>query len=96
MAIVILLTLRAREGDFGTLKDAMRATLPDTAAREGCLGVWACADPETESLLVYERWRDRAAQQSYMAWRAGRGDIERLSGLLREPAHFETREDVFG
>lgn len=96
MTIVVLLKLKAREGAFDTLKDTMRATLPDTAARDGCLGIWACADADDESLLVYERWRDRAAQQSYMGWRASRGDIERLSALLREPAHFDTREDVFG
>lgn len=95
MAIVVLVTLKAREGQFEMLKQAMRATLPDTATRAGCLGIWACADAQDESLLVYERWQDRAAQQAYIGWRAGRGDIERLAALLREPARFDTREDIY-
>lgn len=95
MPVVVLLHLKARPDSFETLKSTMAAILPDTRAFEGCLGISACADPEDHGVLVYERWQTKADQETYIGWRAGRGDLDKLATLLRAAPVFETREDLF-
>lgn len=95
MSVVVLLTLKAKPEAFEGLKSGLAQTLTETIAFKGCLGVHACADPETHSLVLYERWEDKSAQEAYIAWRTERGDMDGMGAALREPPLFETRDEVF-
>jgi len=95
MSVVVMLTLKAKPEAFEDMKAQMAETLKDTNRFEGCLGVYACADNDDHSLIVYERWTAPEAQQKYIAWRQERGDLDAMGEALRAAPTFETREDVF-
>lgn len=95
MTVVVLLHLKAKPEAFETLTATLAAILSDTRAFEGCRGIHACASPGDHSALVYERWDSKAHQEQYIAWRAKRGDLDKLAALLRAEPVFETRDDVF-
>ncbi len=95
MSVVILVTLRTKPEAFEGLKSGLPQILPETVAFKGCLGIHVCADPDTHTLLIYERWESKADQEAYIAWRTGRGEMAGMAAALREPPAFETREDIF-
>lgn len=95
MSVVILLTLKARPEAFEGLKSGLAGILPDTNAFAGCLGVYACADPDTHTLMLYERWNTPEDHDRYAAWRAESGGMKGLGEALREPPVSQTLEDVF-
>ena len=83
MACTVILTVRPKEGMRDTLVDTFRAILPDTRAFDGCLGVTVTQNmDDADSLVVIEQWSTRAHYEKYLAWRAERGDIDKLMGLL--------------
>ncbi len=95
MSVVVILTARAKEGQYETLVETFKAILPDTAARDGAELIRACADPADKAVRVYEVWDGIESQKAYMQWRAERGDLDKLGALLREPPVFEELEDIF-
>ncbi len=95
MSVTVMLTLGAKEDEFTTLEDTMKAILPDTAARDGAELISAGSDPETKTCVVYEVWDKIESQQAYMAWRTERGDIDKLVSLLREPPQLDVMTHIF-
>jgi len=89
MSIVIRLTVKAAEGKYEQLAERMQAILPDTAARAGAELIRAAGDPASGTIIVYEEWDCLESQQAYLAWRAGRGDIDGIGPLLSEPPRFD-------
>lgn len=88
MSIVVVLALKAKADQYETLKATMQAILPDTIAFEGCLGVEAGFNDADQSMLLYERWETKAAQEKYLGWRTETGALEALGAMLREPPVF--------
>lgn len=95
MSVTVVLTLKAKPGTYADLAATMAAILPDTAARDGAELIRAAGDPETETVIVHEIWDRIESQQTYLAWRAERGDLETLGRMLREPPKFDTLATIF-
>ena len=95
MSVVVMLTLKAKDDQYDTLKATMKAILPDTAARDGAELIRAAADPDDKAVKVYEVWDRIESQQAYIGWRKERGDLDKLGALLREAPTFEVLEDIF-
>ena len=95
MAIVIDLHLKAKDNEsYAALYGTLQAILPDTAAREGAILISCSADPSSMTFIVHEVWDSLENQQSYIAWRKERGDLDKLATLLGEKPEFVTREHV--
>lgn len=95
MSVVVILTAKAKEGQYETLVSTFKAILPDTAARDGAELIRAAADPGDQAVKVYEVWDRIESQKAYIQWRAERGDLDKLGAMLREPPVFEVLEDVY-
>lgn len=95
MSIVINAHFKAKDDQFETLCATMKAILPDTAARDGAELISCMADAGTKTVVVHEIWDRKESQEAYLAWRAERGDIEKLVAMLREPPEFVEMEHVF-
>lgn len=95
MSVTVILTLKAKEDMFEQLEGTMKAILPDTVARDGAELISAASDADSKTVIVYELWDRIESQQSYMAWRTERGDIDRLVALLREPPQVDVLNHIF-
>ena len=95
MSVVVQLTLKAKDDQYDTLVGAMKAILPDTAARGGAEIISCCANPSDKSVRICEVWDKIESQQAYMGWRTERGDIDKMVAMLREPPLIEDMEHVF-
>ena len=86
MTCTVLLELKMPEGKAGEMIETLRAILPDTRARDGCVGVEVQQDQDNaETLVLIQRWQSRADYESYLAWRTERGDIDKLGAMLAGP-----------
>jgi len=96
MPIVVLVTFKAKPEAFEGLKSGLAGILPDTRDFPGSLGVSACADPASHTILIHERWNTPEDQQKYMAWRNEGGGMDGLGESLVAPPEFQTLEHIFG
>jgi quinol monooxygenase YgiN len=94
MSVVVQLTLKAKEDQYDTLVGTMKAILPDTAKYDGAELISCSADPATKTVMIWEVWDKIESQQAYFAWRTGRGEIDALVGMLREPPQVDEMEHV--
>jgi quinol monooxygenase YgiN len=76
MAVTVVLELHLKpEGVADTLSDLERQ-LPDTRAYDGCLSVETFVDQDDPChVVLIERWREKADQERYLAWRAETGSL---------------------
>lgn len=95
MSVTVMLTLKAKDDMFEQLEGTMKAILPDTATRDGAELISAASDAASKTVIVYELWDRIESQQAYMAWRAERGDIEKLVSMLREPPQVDVLNHIF-
>ncbi|MEM7270697.1 MAG: antibiotic biosynthesis monooxygenase [Pseudomonadota bacterium] len=95
MSVTVMLTLRAKDDSYDQLKQTMSAILPDTAKRDGAEFIGCSADDAAKTCVLYEVWDKIESQQSYMAWRTERGEIDALVGMLREPPQVDVLEHIF-
>ena len=94
MSIIVQLTVTAPPEKYQQLYDTFVAILPDTAKAAGAIHISCAADPENNSLRVWEIWEKVEDQQAYMQWRQDRGDLEKLGALMAKPPVFETMEHL--
>ena len=94
MSVVINLHLKAKEDQYETLHQTLIAILPDTAKYAGAELISCMANPADKSFIVHEVWDQKSSQEAYMAWRAERGDVDKLVTMLREAPVFEELEHM--
>lgn len=94
MSIVVNVIFKAKDDQYQALYDTLVAILPDTAAREGAELISCAADPDDKSFEIHEVWDTIDNQKAYLEWRAGRGDVDKLVAMLREPPVFAEREHL--
>jgi quinol monooxygenase YgiN len=96
--VTVLLTMKTKPGRASELLAIFREILPDTRAREGCLGVDVVRDlDDPDSILLIQEWAERSNHESYRAWRAEQGTSALFAHLIAEPAtlrYCEQRRDV--
>jgi quinol monooxygenase YgiN len=86
MAITVLLEIRTQPDKADDMVQWMHDNLPDTRARQGAGKMELIVDQDDPThMVVYEIWDSKADQEAYVAWRAERGDIEVLGGMLVAP-----------
>lgn len=95
MSINVLLEIEAAAGKADELKAMFRDILVDTRAREGCEGLTVHQDQDNpNTILLIERWVDRAAYETYLAWRAGPGATPQLANFVAGPPAIRYFDDV--
>jgi len=83
MTIDVTLELVVSEENREALLNTLEAILPDTRSYKGCQSiVVTCNDDDPLNILLLEKWDTRADHESYVAWRAERGDLEKMGALL--------------
>ncbi|MBV1899626.1 MAG: antibiotic biosynthesis monooxygenase [Cycloclasticus sp.] len=86
MAIDVTLELQVSEENREALLNTLEAILPDTRSYKGCQSiVVTCNDDDPLNIVLLEKWDTRVDHESYIAWRAERGDLDKLGALLAAP-----------
>jgi quinol monooxygenase YgiN len=83
VAITAILDLRLKADSLETAPKILRATLADTRAFPGCLGVTVLTDIDDPAhVLVYETWESVEHDRAYRAWRASPEGASELGTIL--------------
>jgi quinol monooxygenase YgiN len=98
MAVRVVVRLQAKPGEGDRLVEIVKRITPDSVAQDGAGAFELIRDLEDpDTVLVMERWRDRASHESYMKWRAEseagqEGGRELFAVLGADPviAYYET------
>ncbi len=98
MALTALLELQLKPDALETANKVMHATLADTRAFPGCLGVTVLVDSKDPAhIVVHETWESAEADRAYRAWRAtpeGASDLGSVLAGAPTLTLFTEAEDV--
>lgn len=97
MAVMVTVEFRFKPEAADAMIEAMKASLPDTRAYDGCQDVKSYYEAETHSLLLVEIWDSAAHQQAYIGWRAETGMMDSIGDALADAPIFRTfdiRDDI--
>jgi heme oxygenase (mycobilin-producing) len=86
--VIAILDMQLKDDALGRANEVIRATLTDTRAFPGCLGVTVLVDvAQPTHVIAYEQWESVEADAAYRAWRATpEGRSELGSVLAAAPA----------
>ena len=95
MSFVLVVRMRAKEGEEQRVLDVVRELAAETRKEPGCEAYVPCVDPEDpRSLLFYEQYADKAAFEAHGAsehfQRLAVGQLWDLLDGPRERSFFET------
>jgi heme oxygenase (mycobilin-producing) len=83
VAITAILDLQLRQESLETAPAVLHATLTDTRAFPGCLGVTVLIDSaDPAHVVVYESWESIEHDRAYRAWRASDEGASELGSIL--------------
>lgn len=86
MAITAMLDLQLKADSLETAHKVLHATLTDTRAFAGCLGVTVLVDSDDPAhVVVYETWESIEHDRAYRAWRASPEGASELGSVLAAP-----------
>lgn len=95
--VILLATLVPRAGREADLRNAVLSIVPDVLREDGCQS-YAAHEPEDQrgTIVMYERWRDRAAFEAHGSGPSFTSLSARFDDLLAAPLdlHFLTALDV--
>jgi quinol monooxygenase YgiN len=98
VAITAVLDLKLKAGALETAHEIIHATLTDTRAFPGCLGVTVLVDTgDPTHVIAVETWESLERDQAYRAWRATPDGRSELGSVLAAPptlTKFTTAEGV--
>jgi quinol monooxygenase YgiN len=98
VAITAILDLQLRADSLETAHDVLRATLTDTRAFPGCLGVTVLVDSaDPAHVVVYETWESIEHDRAYRAWRATPDGASALGSIVvaaPKLSHYTVAEGV--
>ena len=98
MAITAILELQLKADSLETADEVIRATLTDTRAFPGCLGVTVLVDSgDPAHVLLYETWESIEHDRAYRAWRAtpeGASDLGSIMAVAPKLTLFTVAEGV--
>jgi len=95
MAVTVVVRMKARPGEGDKLLEVVKAITPDSVSKEGAGSFELVRDlDDSETLVMIEKWRERADHDAYVAWRAetqiGVADLFAVLGEEPEIRYFET------
>ena len=83
MAITAILDLQLKADSLSIANKVLHATLTDTRAFPGCLGVTVLVDTDDPAhVVLYETWESIEHDRAYRAWRASAEGTSDLGPLL--------------
>ena len=83
MAITAILDLQLKPESLNTASEVLHATLTDTRAFPGCLGVTVLVDSaDPAHVVLYETWESLEHDRAYRAWRATPEGASELGSIL--------------
>ena len=83
MAITAILDLQLKPEALESAPGVIRATLTDTRAFPGCLGVTVLVDSDDPAhVVLYETWESVDHDRAYRAWRASAEGASELGSIL--------------
>ena len=86
MAITAILDLQLKPESLDTAPKVLHATLTDTRAFPGCLGVTVLVDSEDPAhVVLYEAWESVEHDRAYRAWRATPEGASDLGSIVAAP-----------
>lgn len=86
MSVSMILEINAKPESVDDLILWIKENLSDTRASKGYQEVNAYTDGADKThIVLLERWDSIEDHQSYSAWRAEKGDTEKLGGMLTGP-----------
>jgi quinol monooxygenase YgiN len=98
MALTALLDLQLKPDALETAHALIHATLSDTRAFPGCLGVTVLVDSANPAhVVVHETWESLERDQAYRAWRAtpeGASELGSIVAAAPTLTHFTVAEGV--
>lgn len=82
----VTLLFPCKPGEGKNLVEVLPAVLVETRAFEGCLSVATYTyEDSPDSVLLFEEWESRAAQEKYLTWRIESGMMALLEPILASP-----------
>ena len=82
MPCYVLLEFTANPGTGPAMLDSLRAALPDTRDKDGCLNVDVTVNQDNaDNILLVMRWASRRHYQTYRDWRDSSGVVEEFAKL---------------
>jgi heme oxygenase (mycobilin-producing) len=98
VAITSILELQLKAGSLETADEVIHATLTDTRAFPGCLGVTVLVDSDDPAhVVLYEMWESIEHDRAYRAWRAtpeGASDLGSIMAAAPKLTLFTVAEGV--
>lgn len=98
MAIIAILDLQLKPESLESAPAVLHATLTDTRAFPGCLGLTVLNDSaDPTHVVVYETWESLEHDRAYRTWRASAEGASELGSLLAAPPRltlFTVAEDI--
>ncbi len=98
MAIIAILDLQLKPESLDSAPGVLHATLTDTRAFPGCLGLTVLNDSaDPTHVVLYETWESIEHDRAYRAWRASAEGASELGSLLAAPPRltlFTVAEDI--
>ena len=98
MAITAILDLQLKPESLDTASAVLHATLTDTRAFPGCLGVTVLVDSEDPAhVALYETWESIEHDRAYRAWRATPEGASGIGAIVTAPTvltHFTIADDL--
>jgi len=86
MSIIAILETKAKSGEAAAMLEMLARDLPGTRSRPGCESVTVHQDQDDPNTIVLiEQWETKQHQLDYLAWRQGRGDVDRFRLLADGP-----------
>ena len=83
MATIAILDLQLKAGSLDTAHTVIHATLTDTRAFPGCLGITVLTDSDDPAhVVIYETWESIEHDRAYRAWRATPEGASELGSIL--------------
>ena len=98
MAITAILEVQLKADSLETAHEVIHATLTDTRAFPGCLGVTVLVDSaDPAHVVAVETWESIEHDRAYRAWRATPEGASGLGAIAAAPpklTHFTVAEGV--
>ena len=85
MSVLVTLEINIKPENMGDLTDFMKRDLHHTRSADGCNGLTVHANQDNpNNVVVVEDWDSREQYETYLGWRAERGDLEKLGSWIEE------------
>ena len=68
MSVIVILTLKAKPDSYDQLGSMLKEILSDTASFEGCKGLYACGDQNSQTFLLYRSEERRVGKECRSRW----------------------------